>query len=117
MRDFVAGGGGVSSESGWVRLGCLRVGGSGRGHWRFADGGGDISVARRAFLGRMLRFDGARGERGVGTRWKGVVGTVARHTSQCLQALTQTNYLVSYLVSYGVCQGSKGLEMLVLLAP
>ncbi len=31
VRDFVAGGGGVSSESGWVRLGCLRVGGSGRG--------------------------------------------------------------------------------------
>ena len=64
MRGFVAGGGGVSSESGWVRLGCLRVGGSGRGHWRFADGGGDISVAGRAFLDLLLRFDGARGARG-----------------------------------------------------
>ncbi len=25
VRGFLAGGGGVSSESGWVRLGCLRV--------------------------------------------------------------------------------------------
>ena len=28
----------------------------------------------------------ARGERGVGTRWEGVVVTVARHASQCLPA-------------------------------
>ena len=39
-----------------ARLGCLRVGGSGRGHWRFADGGGDISVAGRAFFDLLLRF-------------------------------------------------------------
>ncbi len=61
----------------------------GAGRWRFADGGGDISVSRRAFLGRLLRLDGAktaRGEQRVGTRWKGVVGTVARHTPQCLPA-------------------------------
>ena len=63
MRDFLAGGGGVDSESGWVRLGCLRVGGSGLGCWRLAEGGGDISVSRREFL-RCLRLDGARGAGG-----------------------------------------------------
>ena len=44
-------------------MGCLRVGGSGLGCWRLAEGGGDISVSRREFL-RRLRLDGARGAGG-----------------------------------------------------
>ena len=71
LGDFLAGGGGDISESGWVRLGCLLVGGSGRRRWRFGEGGGDISVSRRAFLGRLRRLDGARGVGGLSLEGRG----------------------------------------------
>jgi hypothetical protein len=74
-------------------LGCLLVGGSGRRRWRFGDGGGDVSVARRAFLGRLRRLDGARGVGGLSlegrhvgraSRWKGVWWGTACPALQCL---------------------------------
>ena len=77
MGDFLAGGGGDISESGWVRLGCLLVGCSGRRRWRLGEGGGDISVARRAFLGRLRRLDGARGVGGLSLEGRGGDGSAS----------------------------------------
>ena len=46
-------------------------GGTGRGRWHFGEGGGDISVSRRAFLGRLRRLDGARGVGGLSLEGRG----------------------------------------------